>query len=61
MFRIFPLAAALAAACSIVPTVMAQDLQTTTTDNQAEIVQQLPTVVVVASRHLNRCSVPLAM
>ena len=51
MFRISPLAAALAAACSIVPTVMAQDLQTTTTDNQAEIVQQLPTLVVVASRH----------
>ena len=51
MFRISPLAAALAVACSIVPTVMAQDLQTTTTDNQAEIVQQLPTVVVVASRH----------
>lgn len=51
MFRISPLAAALAAACSIVPTVMAQDLQTTTTDNQAEIVQQLPPVVVVASRH----------
>lgn len=50
MFKVSSLTAALAVTCSIVPTVMAQDLQSTTADSQSEAIQQLPTVVVTASR-----------
>lgn len=50
MFKVSTLTAALAVACSIVPTAMAQDLQNTAPNNNSEAVQQLPTVVVTASR-----------
>lgn len=49
MYKISSLTAALAVACSIVPTVMAQSTESTTPSNQDQI-QQLPTVVVSASR-----------
>lgn len=50
MFKVSTLTAALAVACSIVPAAMAQDLQNTAPNNNSEAVQQLPTVVVTASR-----------
>ena len=49
MYKISSLTAALAVACSIVPTVMAQSTESTTPSNQDQI-QQLPTIVVSASR-----------
>lgn len=49
MFKVSTLTAALAVACSIVPTAMAQTPQNTFL-NTEEKVQQLPTVVVTASR-----------
>lgn len=49
MFKVSSLTAALAVACSIVPTAVAQDTQDNNqNDNQA--IQQLPTIVVTASR-----------
>lgn len=49
MFKLSSLTAALAVACSIVPTAMAQTPQSTLPSTE-EKVQQLPTVVVTASR-----------
>ncbi|HZJ96327.1 MAG TPA: TonB-dependent receptor plug domain-containing protein, partial [Oligella sp.] len=50
MFKVSSLTAALAVTCSIVPAAMAQDPQNTAPNNNSEAVQQLPTVVVTASR-----------
>lgn len=49
MFKFSSLTASLAVACSMVPTVMAQDSQSHQTNNQ-QAIQALPTIVVTASR-----------
>ena len=50
MFKISTLAIALGACCTIVPTAMAQNLQNTDQQDSAAAIQQLPTIVVTASR-----------